>query len=170
MRADRRNHGFTLIEVLIVVVLVAVLAATIIPQFASSTEDAKESALEYNLKVMRSQIEVYEACHFGDYPTIRTGDLPQLTGATNVRGEIGTPGPDYPFGPYVDQALPVNPFDDSNKVTPVAVPGQRPTRPVGSLGGWLYDQSNGAIWPNHAEYYLERLGGLVGEPIEITGP
>lgn len=165
MRACRGHHGFTLIEVLIVVVLVAVLAATVIPRFGSSTEDAKQSALEYNLKVMRSQIDVYEAHHFGAYPTIQGNDLPQLTGATNLRGEIGTPGPDYPFGPYVDQALPVNPFDDSNKVTAVAVAGQRPTRPVGDLGGWLYDESTGAIWPNHAEYYLKAASGLVERPL-----
>jgi prepilin-type N-terminal cleavage/methylation domain-containing protein len=42
-RATRRI-GFTLIEVLIVVVIMAVLAATIIPQFSSSTDEAKQRA------------------------------------------------------------------------------------------------------------------------------
>jgi general secretion pathway protein G len=43
------HRGFTLIEVLIVVVIMAILAGTIIPQFAASTDDAKASALKFNL-------------------------------------------------------------------------------------------------------------------------
>ena len=165
MRAARRRRGFTLIEVLIVVALVAVLAATVIPKFASSTEDAKRAALEFDLKMMRSQIQAYEAHHFGDYPEIRSNALPQLTGATNMYGEIGTPGDDYPYGPYLDGALPVNPFDQSNKVTPVAVPGRRPLGAVGNLGGWQYDESNGAVWPNHPEYYQLGQKAIELEPL-----
>ena len=44
MSRDRRRSAFTLIEVLIVVIIMAVLAATIIPQFSSSTNDAKNSS------------------------------------------------------------------------------------------------------------------------------
>ncbi len=152
----RAGRGFTLIEVLIVVALVAILAATVIPRFSSSTEDAMESALEYNLSVLRSQIEIYRAQHFGEVPQIQNNSLPQLTAATNAYGEIGAPGPSYPCGPYMKDGLPVNPFDDSNKVSPVAVPGQKPNAAVGTLGGWQYDESNGAIWPNHPGYYLAK--------------
>ncbi|OHB84451.1 MAG: hypothetical protein A2V98_19130, partial [Planctomycetes bacterium RBG_16_64_12] len=144
----------------------AVLAATVIPKFASSTEDAKASTLEYNMKGLRSQIAVYEAHHFGDFPTIQNNDLPQLTSTTNARGVIGPPGPDYPYGPYVDKALPANPFDRSNKVTAVAVQGARPTGAVGNLGGWQYDASNGGIWPNHAGYYrAQSLGAEAAGPL-----
>ena len=170
MRTARRRRGFTLIEVLIVVALIAVLAATMIPKFASSTEDAKESALEHNLRVMRSQIQAYEAHHFGDYPTIQNNDLPQLTGATNVYGEIGTPGDDYACGPYLTGALPVNPFDQSNKVTAVAVAGKKPLGVVGNLGGWQYDASNGAVWPNHPEYYKLGQKAIEIEPLPLPSP
>jgi len=170
MRAPRRSRGFTLIEVLIVVALIAVLAAIVIPKFASSTKDAMQSALDSNLHVMRSQIQVYKAQHFGEHPTIRNNDLPQLTSATNAYGEIGAPGPDYPCGPYVAEALPENPFDKRNKVTAVAVPGQRPTGPVGSLGGWQYDVSNGAVWPNHPGYYRGVAGATASESMIPTTP
>ena len=153
----RHRHGFTLIEILIVVAILAVLAAAVIPQVASSTETAKESALEYNVKVMREQAQIYQAHHFGDLPAIQDNNLPQLIGATNVHGEIGASGDDYPLGPYVNEAIPVNPFDESNKVTAVAVQGQNPTRAVGGLGGWQYDESNGAVWPNHPGYYTGRI-------------
>ena len=60
---QRRQRGFTLVEVLIVVVIMAVLAATIIPQFADSTKDAKVSTAKFNLHTLRSQIELYKSQH-----------------------------------------------------------------------------------------------------------
>ncbi len=154
MKRTRRN-AFTPIEVLIVVVVMAVLAATIIPQFFQSTRDAKDSSLKFNLHSLRSQIELYKQHHSGNYPTLdaATNDLPQLTNPTNAQGTVGVAGPGFPFGPYVDTALPVNPFDNSNKVTAVAQAGVEPTGVVGTLGGWQFDASNGAVWPNNPEYY-----------------
>jgi general secretion pathway protein G len=148
----RRNAGFTLIEVLLVVVIMAVLAGSIIPRFLGTADDAKASSLKHNLHVMEAQLEVYRAQHLNRYPTIQDNALPQLTSATNAAGEIGASGPNYSFGPYVIEA-PMNPFDGSKKVTAVAVPGQKPTGVVGTLGGWQYDESTGALWPNNAEYY-----------------
>jgi len=148
----RERHAFTLIEVLIVVVIMAILAAVIIPQFASSTSDAKRSALEFNMHTLRSQIELYRIQH-GQYPQLTNEDLPQLYNATNASGEIGTPGPAYPYGPYLANQLPVNPYNNSNKVAPVNTPGVKPTAVVSGGAGWQYDQSTGAIWPNNPEYY-----------------
>lgn len=158
MSTDRRHSGFTLIEVLIVVVIMAVLAATIIPQFSSSTEDAKASALNFNMHTMRSQVEMFKIHHLGKYPTVigdaTDGWLPQLTGATNTAGTVGTLGDtDFPYGPYVDSEIPANPFDGKNAVTSVDLAGAKPTAVSGSAGGWQYDPKTGAIWPNSAEYY-----------------
>ena len=46
---NNHNQGFTLVEVLIVVVIMAVLAAVVIPQFSSTTDDARKSTIEFNL-------------------------------------------------------------------------------------------------------------------------
>ena len=101
---------------------------------------------------METQFEIYRAQHLNKYPTITNNSLPQLTSSTNAAGDIGVASPDFPFGPYILEP-PMNPYDGSKNVVPVAVPGQKPAGVVGNLGGWQYDVSNGAFWPNNPEYY-----------------
>jgi general secretion pathway protein G len=146
MRANARRTGFTLIEVLIVVVIMAVLAATIIPQFASSATDAKNSALKFNLHGLRQQIEMYKLQHNGAMPTIQNSSLPQLTSSTDVNGNIGAQGPTYPFGPYIQGGLlPANSIDGQTTVSATAV---FPPTASTSTGGWLYNAASGQIAPN----------------------
>lgn len=145
MSAKARRSGFTLVEILIVVVIMAVLAATIIPQFTASSEDAKVSALKYNLHTLRSQIELYRMQHNGNAPAITDGTLPQLLGTTNADGEIGT-GTNYPYGPYITGPFPVNPLDNKSDVVATSTwPGT-----ATAAGGWLYQASTGKIAPNTA--------------------
>src|SRR3954471_12169015 len=102
MSSKCKRNAFTLIEVLIVVVIMAVLAATIIPQFASSTDDAKASALKFNLHTLRSQIEMYKLQHNAIPPAIASGKIPGLTMATDVSGNTNaTSNSTYKYGPYV---------------------------------------------------------------------
>jgi general secretion pathway protein G len=143
--ADKRS-AFTLIEVLIVVVIMAILAATIILQFASSTTDAKNSALKFNLHGMRQQIEMYKLQHNGAVPTLQNGTLAQLTSSTDVNGNIGVQGPTYPYGPYMQGgALPANSIDSKNTVSATAV---FPPTASTSAGGWLYHAASGQIAAN----------------------
>jgi type II secretion system protein G len=139
-----RRVGFTLIEVLIVVALMAVLAAVIIPQFSDSTTDAKRSTLEYNLRTLRQQIQVYRIDHNGLYPELKNKALEQLTTKTDVEGN---PGSD--FGPYIRADLPLNPFNLSNEVK--AGSGTGPV--AGGNVGWQYDEATGQIWPNNSEWW-----------------
>ena len=140
MNCASRRGGSISVGILIVVIIIAVLAVAVVLQ-------PRESSLKLNIRNMRSQIELYKLHHRDDYPTIQDNDLPQLTHATNVNGQIGPPGPDYPYGPYLRNELAPNPYDGSNKVTAVAAPGQKARGVVGHLGGWQYDETTGKIWP-----------------------
>ncbi len=147
MRECHRN-AFTLIEVLIVVIIMAVLAATIIPQFSSSTKDAKESSLQFNLHTIRSQIEMYKVHHLSKYPEFLNFEA-QMTEATNVDGGSAAP---TPYGPYFGE-LPANPFNDSSAIVAVASPGMDPAAVVGGGAGWQYDETTGGFFPNNSEAY-----------------
>ena len=144
MREAKHRDAFTLIEVLIVVVIMAVLAATIIPQFASSTRDAQESTTKFNVHTMKSQIELYKAHHLGNTPALADGTLAGLTSSTKADGTVGT-GDAFPFGPYMD-TIPDNPSVGNNTV--VAGTG---AAVVAGGAGWQYDASNGKIWSNTAD-------------------
>lgn len=150
MLIRRARSAFTLIEVLIVVVIMAILAATIIPQFSNSANDAKESSLKFNLNTLRSQVELYKLHHNGALPQLTAGAIPQLTSATDVNGNLGTAGTSFPYGPYVMNALPVNPFTGSNTVT--AISTSPPTAASGSNGGWLYNTTTGQFYADSANY------------------
>jgi general secretion pathway protein G len=150
------RSGFTLIEVLIVVVIMSVLAATIIPQFASSTNDAKASALKFNLHEFRQTIEVYKLQHNGIPPALTASNLPGLVYATNSSGvNNGLTAPDstHLIGPYIQGgALPANPFDGKTTVSQSAV---FPPTATTAAGGWLYEPVSGQIAANTAGHLTD---------------
>ena len=57
--SQRVRHGFTLIEILIVVVILGILAAIVIPQFTDAAGEANRANLQSQLQTIRSQIELY---------------------------------------------------------------------------------------------------------------
>lgn len=162
-----KQSGFTLVELLIVAIILAILAAIIIPQFASTTVDAQESALRANVTAMRSSIDLYRQQH-GQYPgasaatggtcsgTVGTGAIgtqqaieDQLTRYSNAAGQtcsIADTG--FVFGPYVqDDDLPTNPISGSNVIAIVTTGDLAMTADGASLG-WKFDTMAGKFMVN----------------------
>lgn len=133
----RRRGAFTLIEVLIVVVIMAVLAATIIPQFSTSTRDAQDGSLKFNLSSLRTQIELYKLQH-GAYPGATI--VNQLTLKTDKSGATGT-GATHVYGPYVFGGFPTNPVNGLATVNVVTTATVTP----GNTHGYIYSSATGEI-------------------------
>lgn len=147
-RITSRRSGFTLVEVLIVVVILGILAATVLPQFASSGEDAKESALVTDLQTVRGQIELYRLQHNATVPAAGTTDETKFLDAMLLSSDVdGTTGPigTKPFGPYFIGQFPPNPFNGQSDVTVV---NADPLPNADDSTGWLYSSKTGRIKAN----------------------
>lgn len=71
-RSNLKQNGFTLIEIMVVVVILGVLAATIIPQFMGTTQEAKVSASKAHIAELESALERFNI-HMDRFPTTEEG-------------------------------------------------------------------------------------------------
>ncbi len=132
---NRVKQGFTLVEILIVVVILGILAAIVIPQFTNASETARGSSLQTQLSTIRSQLELYQVQHNGDYPTLvqLQASWGVMTSKTEVDGTINVAGD---FGPYLQQP-PKNAFENSSTVGDIG--------DAAAALGWVYDEDTGTV-------------------------
>ena len=140
----RKNHGFTLVEILIVVVILGILAAIVIPQFSDASTQSRVSSLQSSLQTMRSQISLYKIQH-NDVAPVAATFVAQMTtfstiaGATQATKDVPT---GYIYGPYL-QEVPTNPFNNLSTIAEGAgaSPGSNAT-------GWWIDTNTSTIYAN----------------------
>ncbi len=119
----RMKHGFTLIEILVVVIVLGILAAIVIPQFTDASVQARENMVKENLRMIRTQVGAYKAQHDDVAPGYPNGDrtqtpteadfVAQMTEMTDIGGD--TTAGVTPYGPYL-RAMPENPLNNLNTV------------------------------------------------------
>lgn len=168
------QKGFTLVELLIVVIIIAILASILVPQFSSSTDDAKVAALQGTLANVRSALDLYYQQH-GHFPAAAgspatpaactgTGGTDgtatetftsQLTLYTKANGEAcSKQDAGFDFGPYLKGDLPENPI--TNVATLVvltgAAAGDLNMTADGAGGGWKYDTLTGKFIANDTPF------------------
>jgi len=120
-------------------VILGILAAIVIPQFTSASESAKSSSLSSQLQTIRSQLELYQVQHNGNYPAADlddadgSGEWTALTTETEVDGSAGDASGNE-FGPYLQQPA-VNSFEQSTTIGVAAAAGT----------GWVYNAAAGSI-------------------------
>ncbi len=169
-----KNNGFTLVELLIVAVVLAIFAAIVVPQFASTTDEARDSALKSDLAALRAAVDLYRQQH-GVYPgavastggtctggTAGTGAVEtqaaffeQLAFYSNASGQTCTRpvGGNFPYGPYIrETTMPENAVTSSSTVVIVpaadAAAGDLAMSGDGAGGGWKFDVTSGKLIVN----------------------
>ena len=58
-RCRKREAGFTLLELIVVMTIIGILATLAVPSFKSALKSAREAVLKEDLQVMRSAIDSY---------------------------------------------------------------------------------------------------------------
>lgn len=176
---NKKNGGFTLVELIIVIIILGILAALAIPQFTSSTQDASVATLQGNLAVMRNAINLYFHQHTSTYPgandstgtPVAAGDkagfIAQMTQHSDRTGDcVTTKDAAHPFGPYLmNRQIPVNPVPDAATTQANANDieldnsASKLTATVGATAGWRYSSvtgefiaNNGSGTPPYDEY------------------
>ncbi|MEN6664804.1 MAG: hypothetical protein ABFD85_12510 [Phycisphaerae bacterium] len=134
-------------EILIVVVILGILAMIVIPNFASSNQDARDAALAVDLATAQKAIGLYTVQHADRGPhlnasgTLDTANvITRLTSKTDVHGNITKDGT---LGPYLPE-WPKNP-NGSTSLAKTIIYGTASPAPTSGSGGWYYNTSTGQL-------------------------
>lgn len=71
-RPARRMHGFTLIEIMVVVIIIGLLAAVIVPQVVGRVDDARISKAKQDIQAIESALVMFKLDNF-KYPSTDQG-------------------------------------------------------------------------------------------------
>lgn len=94
----KRNSGFTLIEILIVVIILGVLASLVVPRLAGRTEEARREAARSDIEGgIALALDLYEADN-GRYPASLDDLVSQSSEAKKWKG------------PYLKKGVPQDPW------------------------------------------------------------
>jgi prepilin-type N-terminal cleavage/methylation domain-containing protein len=168
----KKQKGFTLVELMIVVAIIGVLAAVAIPKFADMLEKSREGATKGNLSAIKSAISNYYADQQGTYPSTLDTRSTYLGGSESF----------VPFIPQYIETLPGVKVTAKNTVNGTAAtnngPGKSPATAAQvttgtwsapafattSLGvGWKYNSADGNFWVN------SQLQDMAGKSYTIYG-
>ncbi|AHL73700.1 secretion system protein G [Stutzerimonas stutzeri] len=69
---DRRQRGFTLIEIMVVVVILGILAALVVPQVMNRPDQAKVTVAKGDIKAISAALDMYKLDNYS-YPSTQQG-------------------------------------------------------------------------------------------------
>ena len=101
----KKERGFTLIEILLVVVIIGILAAIVVPRLTGTREDANIAAAKKTMAILRDALSRFEI-DTGKYPTTEQGLAAILS--------IPSPEPKGWKGPYLQsKMIPLDPWGNA---------------------------------------------------------
>ena len=102
----RRNSGFTLLEIMVVIVILGLLAAIVVPKLIGRTEEAKRTQTRIQIKNVEQALQLFKLDN-GFYPSTEQG-----LSALVRNPEIGRVPKNYRKGGYLDR-VPTDPWGNA---------------------------------------------------------
>ena len=97
---NRKNTGFTLIELMLVVIIIGILASVVLPRFTGTSKHARIEATRSQLEIFSLALDMFEL-HNGRFPTTEEGLAVLRTQPKNE--------PNWQ-GPYLKKTIPKDPW------------------------------------------------------------
>src|SRR5256712_2180618 len=72
MRTKRKQQGFTLLEIMLVVSIIVIILGVAIAKLANTTAIAKTMRVQADVQAIKTQLQLYESMN-GYYPTTEQG-------------------------------------------------------------------------------------------------
>lgn len=119
MRRAKKQHGFTLVELLIVMVILGLLASIVAPRMFSKVSSAKDQVAKAQLQVMATALDSYRL-DMGDYP--------------ESLQELRQSDKQYWDGPYFAKKIPLDPWNNEYFYEPTPNPNTGEGFTLKSLG------------------------------------
>jgi general secretion pathway protein G len=137
----RKQKGFTLIELVVVVMILGILAAVAAPKLLNTSSTAADNGLKQTLGVIRDSIERYAAEHGGSLP----GEAgTQADFIADLKGVAGDPTKPQ----YIRGEFPKCPVAGAN--ADVGISTVAGTTTVGGAQSWRYNNADGTFICNSA--------------------
>src|SRR3989304_799375 len=121
----RRNSGFTLLEIMVVIVILGLLAAIVVPKLIGRTEEAKRTQTRIQIKNVEQALQLFKLDN-GFYPSTEQG-----LSALVRNPEIGRGPKNYRKGGYLHRG----PTDPRAHAYVYVSPGAERDYEISSYGG-----------------------------------
>ncbi|MDX1391901.1 MAG: type II secretion system major pseudopilin GspG [Rheinheimera sp.] len=138
---QRKQQGFTLLEVMVVIVILGIIASMVVPNLMGNKEQADRQKAVVDIQQLESALDMYKLRN-GFYPTTEQGMQALVTAATSQ------PVPRaFPDGGYI-RRLPKDPWDEDyilvspGQVGRIDILSKGPDRTAGTdddIGNWNLD-------------------------------
>lgn len=120
----RRQAGFTLLEVLIVLAIIALVAAFVAPRLMAQLDRSKATAARVQIRSLMSSLDTMRM-DLGRYPSDKEGLVALVDGSALADRDLWQ-------GPYIEMGLPADPWNHAYQYSAPKSASDRPV--IESLG------------------------------------